>query len=105
MIVVGGFAQIRDQLTAEPHLSSVQLNVTSGVCSGNAVPGARDSVQHGDVGSARSSDACDPYVDRRHPLVITNGAERSSSSLGTGRQSRETVPTHENHIQLRDTQP
>ena len=94
-----------DHHTAEPHLSNIRLNVTSGVGSGHAVPVAQDSAQHGVGDSEGSSVADDPYIDSPNPLVNTNGAERSSSVLGTGRQSHEKDSSLENHFPPRDTQP
>ena len=90
-----------DHLTAEPHLSNIRSNVTSGVGSGHAVPVSQDSAQHG-VGDSEGSSVAG---DRPNPLVNTNGAERSSSVLGTGRQSHEKDSAHENHFPPRDTQP
>ena len=94
-----------DHLTAEPHLSNIRSNVTSGVGSGHAAPDAQDSAQHGVGDSEGSSVAGDLYNDRPNPLVNTNGAERPSSVLGTGRQSHGKDSSHENHFPPRDTQP
>ena len=94
-----------DHLTAEPHLSNIRSNVTSGVGSGHAAPDAQDSAQHGVGDSEGSSVAGDLYNDRPNPLVNTNGAERPSSVLGTGKQSHGKDSSHENHFPLRDTQP